>query len=117
MAKYIEYLRKSKLDRDFENLTVEETLNRHRAILADFVKSKKLNVGVILEEVVSGEELSARPQMLKLLELVNTGEYDGVICMDIDRLSRGSSIDSGYIMQVLQLNNIHPLKMGERSSS
>ena len=105
MARYIEYLRKSQMDRDFENLSVEETLNRHRAILADFVKSKKLNVEVILEEVVSGEELSSRPQMLKLLELVNTGEYAGVICMDIDRLSRGSSIDSGYIMQVLQLNN------------
>lgn len=105
MAKYIEYLRKSQMDRDFENLSVEETLNRHRAILADFVKSKKLNVEVILEEVVSGEALSSRPQMLKLLDLVNTGEYDGVICMDIDRLSRGSSVDSGYIMQILQLNN------------
>ena len=105
MGRYIEYLRKSQMDRDYENLSVEETLNRHRAILADFVKSRKLNVSVILEEVVSAESLSARPQMMKLLELVNTGEYDGVICMDIDRLSRGSSVDSGYIMQVLQLNN------------
>jgi len=105
MTKYIEYLRKSQMVRDFEDVSVEETLNRHRAILAEFVKSKKLNVEVILEEVVSGEALSSRPQMLKLLDLVNTGEYDGVICMDIDRLSRGSSIDSGYIMQVLQVNN------------
>lgn len=105
MGKYIEYLRKSQMDRDYSELSVEETLNRHRAILADFVKSRKLNVVVKLEEVVSAESLSARPQMMKLLELVNTGEYDGVICMDIDRLSRGSSFDSGYIMQVLQLNN------------
>lgn len=105
MAKYIEYLRKSQMDRDYENLSVEETLQRHRAILAEFVQSKKLNVEVVLEEVVSGEALSSRPQMLKLLDLVNTGEYDGVICMDIDRLSRGSSIDSGYIMQILQVNN------------
>ena len=51
MAKYLEYLRKSQMDRDFENLSVEETLNRHRAILAEFVKSKKLNVEVVLEEV------------------------------------------------------------------
>jgi DNA invertase Pin-like site-specific DNA recombinase len=105
MAKYIEYLRKSQMDRDFENLSVEETLNRHRTILAEFTKQNKLNVEVVLEEVVSGEALSSRPQMLKLLELVNTGEYDGVICMDIDRLSRGSSVDSGYIMQILQLND------------
>ena len=105
MARYIEYLRKSQMDRDFENLTVEETLNRHRAILADFVKSKKLNVEVILEEVVSGESLSQRPQMLKALELINTGEFDGIICMDIDRLSRGNGMDSSYIMSVLQTNN------------
>lgn len=105
MAQYIEYLRKSQMDRDYEDLTVEETLKRHRQTLDEFAKRQKLNVTVILEEVVSGESLSARPQMLKLLDLVNTGEFDGVICMDIDRLSRGSSVDSGYIMQVLQVNN------------
>lgn len=105
MAQYIEYLRKSQMDRDFEDLSVEETLNRHRAILGEFIRHERLNVTVVLEEVVSGESLSARPKMLELLELVNTGEYDGVVCMDIDRLSRGSSAESGYIMQVLQVNN------------
>ena len=105
MAQYIEYLRKSQLDRDFEDLTVEETLNRHRVILADFIKRERLNVTVVLEEVVSGESLPSRPEMLKLLDLVNTGEYDGVVCMDIDRLSRGSGAESGYIMQILQINN------------
>lgn len=105
MAQYIEYLRKSQLDRDFEDLTVEETLNRHRAILGDFIRRERLNVTVVLEEVVSGESLPSRPEMLKLLDLVNTGEYDGVVCMDIDRLSRGSGAESGYIMQVLQINN------------
>lgn len=104
MAQYIMYLRKSQMDRDFEDLSVEETLKRHRAILDDFVLQKRLNVTDVLEEVVSGESLSARPKMLELLELVNTGEYDGVVCIDIDRLSRGSSAESGYIMQVLQVN-------------
>ncbi len=105
MAQYIEYLRKSQLDRDYEDLSVEETLSRHRAILGDFIKRERLNVTVILEEVVSGESLPSRPKMLELLDLVNTGEYDGVVCMDIDRLSRGSSAESGYIMQVLQIND------------
>ena len=105
MAQYIEYLRKSQLDRDYEELSVEETLNRHRAILGDFVRRERLNVTVVLEEVVSGESLPSRPEMLKLLDLVNTGEYDGVVCMDIDRLSRGSGAESGYIMQILQINN------------
>ncbi len=103
--KKIEYLRKSQLDRDFQDLSVEETLKRHRKQLAEFCERRKIHVDVILEEVVSGESLSQRPQMQKLLELVSTGEYDGVVCMDIDRLSRGSGFDTGYITQVLQVNN------------
>lgn len=104
MARYLEYLRKSRMDSDYEDASVEETLSRHRQILEKFCEEKKLNVVEILEEVVSGESLAARPKMMRLLELVNTGLYDGVVCMDIERLSRGSSMESGYIMQVFQAN-------------
>ena len=105
MKKYIMYLRKSQMDKDFEEESVEETLRRHRKKLEEFAKANNLYIEVILEEVVSGESLSSRPRMLECLELVNTGEYAGVLCMDIDRLSRGNSMDSGYITQVLQVNN------------
>lgn len=99
---YLMYLRKSRMDTDFEAVSMEETLSRHKKILGDFCKARKLNVVEVLEEVVSGESLSARPQMQRLLELVHTGRYAGVVCMDLDRLSRGSSMETGYIMQVLQ---------------
>ena len=99
------YLRKSRMDTDFDDVSVEETLNRHRHILEAFCKERRLNVVETLEEVVSGESLSARPKMLHLLDLVNTGMYAGVVCIDIERLSRGSSLESGYIMQVLQTNS------------
>ena len=105
MEQYLMYLRKSQMDRDFENTSVEETLKRHKASLEEFCKNRGIYVASVLEEVVSGESLSSRPKMMELLELVNTGNFSGVVCMDIDRLSRGSSIDSGYIMQVLQINN------------
>lgn len=105
MERYLEYLRKSRMDTDFDEVSVEETLNRHRKILESFCKERRLNVVETLEEVVSGESLSSRPKMLRLLELVNTGMYAGVVCIDIERLSRGSSLESGYIMQVLQANN------------
>lgn len=105
MERYLMYLRKSRMDTDFEEVSVEETLNRHRRILESFCKERRLNVVEVLEEVVSGESLSSRPKMLRLLELVNTGMYAGVVCIDIERLSRGSSLESGYIMQVLQTNN------------
>lgn len=70
------------MDTDYEEVSVEETLSRHRQILDKFCKDKKLNVVEVLEEVVSGESLAARPKMMRLLELVNTGLYDGVACMD-----------------------------------
>ena len=105
MEQYIMYLRKSRMDTDFEEVSVEETLSRHKKILDDFCKAKKLNVVEVLEEVVSGESLLARPQMQKLLELVRTGCYTGVVCIDLERLSRGSSLETGYIMQILQTSN------------
>ena len=105
MARYLMYLRKSRMDTDYEEVTVEETLSRHRQILEKFCKDKKINVVEVLEEVVSGESLAASPKMMRLLELVNTGMYNGVVYMDIERLSRGSSMEAGYIMQVFQTNS------------
>ena len=69
------YLRKSRMDTDFDDVSVEETLNRHRRILESFCKERRLNVVETLEEVVSGESLSARPQMLRLLDLVRSEEH------------------------------------------
>ena len=102
---YIMYLRKSRMDTDFDEVSVEETLNRHKSILQEFSERKGLIIAKVLEEVVSGESLYARPKMLKLLDLANTKQYAGVVCMDIERLSRGSSLESGYIMQVFQVNH------------
>ena len=98
------YLRKSIMDTDYEEISITETLSRHRITLEKLCKSKRLHVDEVLEEVVSGEPLTARPQMMRLLEMVSTGAYAGVVCMDIERLSRGSSMESGYIMQILQVN-------------
>ena len=98
------YLRKSRMDTDYEEISITETLSRHRITLEKLCKSKRLHVDEVLEEVVSGESLTARPQMMRLLGMVSTGAYAGVVCMDIERLSRGSSMESGYIMQILQVN-------------
>ena len=104
MARYLMYLRKSRLDTDYEEISVDETLSRHRQILERYCHDKKLNIVEVLEEVVSGESLAARPEMMRLLDLVSTGMYAGVVCMDIERLSRGSSMEAGYIMQIFQTN-------------
>ena len=57
MERYLMYLRKSRMDTDYENVSVAETLSRHRTILENLCKAKKLHVVEVLEEVVSGESL------------------------------------------------------------
>ena len=100
MDKYLMYLRKSRMDKDYDELSVEETLKRHQQILNDLASKNNYFVEKTYKEVVSGESISERPEVQKLLADVSTGDYSGVLVVDIDRLSRGSGIDTGYITQV-----------------
>lgn len=97
------YLRKSRAEELTD--TVDETLKRHRKTLLEFAQKNDLTVSEIYEEVVSGESLTARPQMLKMLADVEQGKYDAVLCMDIDRLGRGSMSDQGVILETLKNSN------------
>lgn len=96
------YLRKSRAE---EQENTEETLKRHKAILTNYIEAHELNLLDTYEEVVSGESLYARPQMMKLLEKVEQGEYDAVLCMDIDRLGRGGMQDQGVILDTFKFSD------------
>ena len=93
------YLRKSRME---EQADQAETLKRHRDTLYKMADSLCLNIVDVYEEVVSGESLYARPQMLALLEKVDAGGVDAVLCMDIDRLGRGGMRDQGIILDVFK---------------
>lgn len=92
------YLRKSRA----EEFHAEDTLKRHREILLDYAARSQITVLKIYEEVISGESLYTRPQMLALLADVEHGDYDAVLCMDIDRLGRGAMSDQGVILETLK---------------
>ncbi len=96
------YLRKSRADLEAEARGEGETLAKHKRILLQFSKEKNLNIVKIYEEVVSGESIIHRPEMLALLKAVEAGEYDGVLCMDIDRLGRGNMREQGMILEAFQ---------------
>lgn len=102
---YAEYLRKSRHDNPDE--TLEETLARHRKLLAEYMVRAGISVlpEDVYEEVVSGDSLYARPQMLRLLEAVEMGKYEGVVCMDIQRLGRGSMTDQGAILDAFKYSH------------
>ena len=94
-----QYLRKSRME---EGMETEEVLARHRKALSDFAARNGIRIIETYDEVVSGESLYARPEMLRLLRDVEAGCYDAVLCMDLDRLSRGRMHDQGVILDTFR---------------
>lgn len=93
------YLRKSRLE---EGMETEEVLRRHKQGLIECAAYHGLSIEAYYPEVVSGESLYARPQMLRLLEDVEAGKFNAVLCMDLDRLSRGRMKDQGIILDAFK---------------
>lgn len=93
------YLRKSRME---EGLETEEVLRKHHKALDECAQRHGLVIAEYFSEVVSGESLYARPQMLRLLEAVEAGSCDAVLCMDLDRLSRGRMKDQGIILDAFR---------------
>ncbi|MCM3673189.1 recombinase family protein [Peribacillus simplex] len=92
------YLR---LSRDEENRGVEEVLYSHRNALVKLAEKNNLHYE-LYEEVSSGMD-TERPQLNKLLE--NLPDYDYVLVMDIDRLTR-DNIHAEQIKRIFILNDI-----------
>ena len=96
------YLRKSRADLEAEVRGDGETLAKHRKALLSLAKEQGLNVVRIREEIASGESLIHRPEMMELLKEVERGEYDAVLCMDLDRLGRGNMQEQGLILETFR---------------
>ena len=110
---YAMYLRKSRADMEAEARGEGETLAKHEKALTEL--AKKLSIAVVKQyrEIVSGENIAARPQMQALLADVNDGKYDGVLVMEIERLARGDTIDQGVVAQAFKTSGtkiITPIK-------
>ena len=91
------YLRKSR-----EDESLEDTLARHERMLVDYCKRNNLIIVDVFKEVVSGESLEARPEALKMLDNVESGMYDGVVVIELERLSRGNQIDQVEIAETFK---------------
>ena len=98
------YLRKSRADDPHE--AAEITLQRHENSLRELAARENIVITAVYREVVSGDRLSTRGQMQKLLTDCENGVFDAVVCMDIDRLGRGSMAEQGYILDTLKNANV-----------
>lgn len=96
------YLRKSRADAEAEARGEGETLARHEKILTELAHARGLTVTGIYREIVSGDTIADRPEMRRLLAAIERGEYDAVLCADIDRLGRGDGSDQATILKTLK---------------
>lgn len=100
------YLRKSRTDDP--TLTVEEVLAKHEAILDEWAER---NLGAAVpeknkfREVVSGETIADRPEMQRLLKLIESPKIKAILTVDVQRLSRGDLEDAGRLIKLLRYTN------------
>lgn len=94
------YLRKSRKDEGNESR--EETLARHERMLRDYCKNNNLSIVAVYRELVSAENLEDRPQALQMLDDVADGLFDGVVVIELERLSRGNQIDQVEVLETFK---------------
>lgn len=94
---YCMYLRKSRADFEAEQRGEGETLSRHKSILANLAARNHHAISRIYEEIVSGETISDRPEMQRLLSDILAGKWAGVYVMEVERLARGDTMDQGLV--------------------
>ena len=110
----IVYFRKSRTDDP--TLSVEEVLAKHEAILDEWAER---NLGAKIpeenkyREVVSGETIADRPEIQKVLKLIESPKIKAILIVEVQRLSRGDLEDAGRLIKLIRYTNtlvITPMK-------
>ena len=102
---YDVYDRKSRSDITLENYKKIDSLKQHEEFLKKRIKELGIKVRRWYKEVVSGDSIKDRPEIQKLLKDVESGNIDGVLVVDIDRLARGDTTDQGIISRTFKYTN------------
>ena len=116
IGNYCMYLRKSRKDIEAEKHGEGETLKRHFDTLMSLANRLKIIIreDAIYKEIVSGDTIASRPVMQQLLADIETGKWDGVLVVEVERLARGDTIDQGIVAQTFKYSNtkiITPMKI------
>ena len=102
----LDYLRKSQSDDPL--LTVEEVLQKHETVLDEWAEKHlggKVPEKNKFREVVSGETIKERPEINKVLRLIESPKIKAVKVVEPQRLTRGDLEDIGRLMKLLKHTN------------
>lgn len=103
---YIIYLRKSR--QDDPNESVEEVLAKHEKDLQELAERElggRIPESCIFREIVSGETIEERPEMQKVLALIENPAVKMVLVVNPSRLSRGDLLDCGKIVNAFRYSS------------
>ena len=104
----LDYLRKSQSDDPL--LTVAEVLQKHETILDEW---DMRHLGALVpeenrfREIVSGETIKERPEINKVLRLIESPKIKAVKVVEPQRLTRGDLEDIGRLMKLLKHTNTY----------
>lgn len=101
---YIMYLRKSRVDLEAEARGEGETFARHEKILMSLSgrNGHYIPPENIYREVVSGELISERPEIQRIIQRMRTERIAGVYVVELERLARGDTVDQGVVSRVFK---------------
>ena len=102
----IDYLRKSQSDDP--QLTVEEVLSKHEAMLDSWSQEHlggKVPEENKFREVGSGETIESRSEIQKVLKLIESPRVKGVLIKEVSRLGRPSLKEIGILSELFQYSN------------
>jgi len=112
--KYLRYRLYARKSTDTEDKQVQ-SLDDQVKYMAETAKREGLHiVGEPIRESQSAKRPDARPKFKALLQEIDGGKIDGIICWKLDRLSRNPA-DSGRIQQLLQDGKLQHIQTTEKS--
>ena len=102
----LEYLRKSRSDDP--TMTVEEVLEKHERQLNEWAErnlGRKIPEENKFREVGSGETIDSRPEIQKVLKMIESPKIKGVLIKEVSRLGRPSLKEIGILSELFQYSN------------
>jgi site-specific DNA recombinase len=107
--RYFLYARKSSENEDRQVQSIDDQVNRLKILAKDL----NLSIKKIYTEAKSAKKPDNRPVFDEMMERIEKGEADGILCWQINRLSR-NPIDSGKISWFLQRSVLKSIQTIDR---
>lgn len=107
--KFILYARKSS---EGDERQVQSIPDQH-AVLRRLAEQQDLKIVQAIDEARSAKQPGSRPGFQQVLDILNAGDADAILCWHLNRLSR-NPVDSGTLSWMLQQGAIKMIRTADR---